>query len=528
MKKLSTLTIVVLALLLSLTTLAVPKLNSLPGTSATIFLDFDGHYVYNGMWNNGLPLTCATSGMTDLQITEVFNRTAEDFRPFDVNITTDSTVFLAAPLNKRIRIIVTPTSAWYQGVGGVSYVGSFVWGDDTPGFVFCDRLGPNNPKMVAEACSHESGHAVGLSHQSRYDGINCTTPIETYNSGTGTGEVAWAPIMGNSYARNLSNWNNGPTPYGCTNIQDNLSIITTQNGFGYRADDYAETLNASTTALTGNFTKSGIITTNTDKDAFKITVAQTSNFHLNADPYSVGPNNSGANLDIKLQVFNAAGTLINTYDPATTMSVVVDTVFNAGTYYIKIDGTGNTNVGEYGSLGSYTLSGINSPLPIHAISLSGTTDNKKHNLAWQVFSDEPVQAVVIESSTDGIAFNSLNAVAVSANQFSYTPFENSTIYYRLKINSLSGQIVYSNTVALKGITNADNIFKVSTLIQNEITVHAPAAYQYQISDINGRVVTKGNGTAGFNNISFYNQPGGMYIIQLYSKNQQQTERIIKQ
>jgi hypothetical protein len=210
------------------------------------------------------------------------------------------------------------------------------------------------------------------------------------------------------------------------------------------------------------------------------------------------------------------------------MSVVVDTVFNAGTYYIKIDGTGNTNVGEYGSLGSYTLSGINSPLPIHAISLSGTTDNKKHNLAWQVFSDEPVQAVVIESSTDGIAFNSLNAVAVSANQFSYTPFENSTIYYRLKINSLSGQIVYSNTVALKGITNADNIFKVSTLIQNEITVHAPAAYQYQISDINGRVVTKGNGTAGFNNISFYNQPGGMYIIQLYSKNQQQTERIIKQ
>ena len=77
--------------------------------------------------------------------------------------------------------------------------------------------------MVAECCSHESGHAVGLSHQSRYDGVNCATPVEQYNSGIGTGEVSWAPIMGNSYYKNMTNWNNGPTPYGCTNLQDNLS-----------------------------------------------------------------------------------------------------------------------------------------------------------------------------------------------------------------------------------------------------------------------------------------------------------------
>ena len=100
--------------------------------------------------------------MDDTQITEVFNRTVEDYRPFNINITTDSSVFLAAPLNKRIRIIITPTSAWYPGVGGVSWINSFVWGDDTPGFVFCDRLGPNNAKLVAECCSHEAGHTVAF------------------------------------------------------------------------------------------------------------------------------------------------------------------------------------------------------------------------------------------------------------------------------------------------------------------------------------------------------------------------------
>lgn len=527
MKKISTLTLLVFALFISASTVAVPKLNSLPGTPATIFLDFDGHYVINAMWNNGQPLNCAASGMNDVQITEVFNRTAEDYRPFNVNITTDSTVFLAAPLTKRVRIIITTTSAWYQGVGGVAYVGSFVWGDDTPAFVFCDRLGPNDTKMVAEACSHESGHTVGLSHQSRYDGSNCVSPVETYNSGTGTGEASWAPIMGNSYYKNMSNWNNGPTPYGCTNMQDNLSIITGQNGFGYRADDYSDSLNASATAVSGNFCKAGIITTNTDKDAFKITIASNANFHLSAVPFSVGTNNNGANLDIKVQLYNTAGNLINTYDPATSMSVTVDTALNAGTYYLKVDGTGNTNIGEYGSLGSYTLTAVSNILAVKAITLNGNTINGKHNLGWDIIADEPVKSVTLETSANGNGFTTLTTVDATAGQFSYSPFENCTLYYRLKVISQEGQTTFSNTIALKA-AGTDNIFKVSSLIQNEITVHAAVPYQYQLCDINGRVISRGNGINGFNNINISNQPPGIYIIQFFDKNRQQTERILKQ
>ena len=207
--------------------------------------------------------------MTDAQITEVFNRVSEDYRPFNINITTDSTVFFSAPVAQRVRIIITPTSSWYQGVGGVSYTGSFTWGDGTPGFVFCDRLGPNNPKMVGECCTHESGHTVGLSHQSTYS--NCTL-VDTYNAGIGSGEIGWAPVMGNSYYKNLTGWNNGPTPNGCSITQDNLSIITTQNGFTYRTDDYSDDPNNNPALVTLNnqaFSMPGIITTNTDKDVFK-------------------------------------------------------------------------------------------------------------------------------------------------------------------------------------------------------------------------------------------------------------------
>ncbi|HMC99337.1 MAG TPA: hypothetical protein VKH37_04260, partial [Ferruginibacter sp.] len=155
MKKLSII-LIAMSLLFSLNAFSIPKLNSYPGVPATIFLDFDGHTVNTTFWNGGNTLFCAPAPMTDAQITEAWGRVSEDYRPFNINITTDSTVFLAAPLDKRIRIIVTPTSSWCPGVGGVAYVGSFSWGDDTPAFVFCDQLGPNSPKMVGEACSHES------------------------------------------------------------------------------------------------------------------------------------------------------------------------------------------------------------------------------------------------------------------------------------------------------------------------------------------------------------------------------------
>lgn len=526
MKKPSTL-LLLMALLFSLQAFSVPKLSSLPGASATIFLDFDGHYVQGTVWNGGNPINCPAAALSDAQITEAFNRVAEDYRPFNVNITTDSTAFLLAPINQRIRVIITPNNSWYPGVGGVAYVGTFTSGDDTPAFVFSNALG-NSPKQIGECCSHESGHTIGLSHQSKY-GSDCSTPSEPYNSGSVTGgEIGWAPIMGNSYYRNFSNWNNGPTPYGCTATQDNLSIIVSQNGFTYRPDEYPETMNAATYTLpAGNFNVQGIITTNADKDAFRFVLPKNSNFHLTAIPYNVGGDYIGANLDIKLELYNSSGSLIKTYDPA-TMRVVVDTVLNAGTYFIRIDGTGNTNIGEYGSLGSYTLSGTSGALPIKSVILNGTIENTKHSLGWNIIADEPIKTIVVESSTDGINFKPLTNVGAGTNRFAYQPYQSGILYYRLKVTSVLDQTVYSNIVALKANGAAERLFTVSTIVQNDIVVNASANYQYRLTDANGRVVATGNGSKGINHVNVFNQPAGMYIIQLFNNEQQQAERIIKQ
>ncbi len=528
MKKPSNPLMLILALLVSFNVYSIPVLNSFATASATIYLDFDGHNVNSAYWNSGTPFTCAPAGMTDVQITEVFNRVAEDYRPFNINITTDESKFLAAPLSKRIRIVITPTSGWFTGVGGVSFIGSFKWGDDTPAFVFSDRLGPKSPKMVAECCSHESGHTVGLSHQSKYDGTCNLTA--TYNDGTGAGEASWAPIMGNSYYRNMSGWNDGPTPYGCANMQDNLSIITSLNGFSYRADDYSDDININPSPVTISGTGiTGIIATTSDKDAFSFVLSKNSIVHLEITPFSVDANLQGANLDIKMSLYNSSKTLIRTFDPSASMDVVVDTILNSGAYYMLIDGVGNSNVGEYGSLGSYNISSfIGILLPIKNVTLAGRIERNKHLLNWNVTSDEPVKTIVVESSTNGINFNPVFTTNASAVNFAYSPFQNIDLYYRIKATSAENQPVYSNVILLKGITNPGKAFAVSTFIHDEITVNSSANYHYIISDANGNTIARGNGLAGYNSVNMNRMPGGMYIMQITSNNQKQTERIIKQ
>lgn len=184
-----------------------------------MLLDFNGQTVSSSVWNNGQTFVCAPSGLDPAQIDAVINEVRSDYSRYKVIITTDENLYLQANANKRMRVVITPTSGWYTGVSGVSYTGSLTWGDNTPCFVFIDRLG-FNPHMVAEICSHELGHSVGLSHQSSY--INCVFSA-LYNSGDGTN----APLMGNSlYATNGGSWWVGPTPSGCTAYQDDNKILT--------------------------------------------------------------------------------------------------------------------------------------------------------------------------------------------------------------------------------------------------------------------------------------------------------------
>jgi hypothetical protein len=338
--------------------------------------------------------------------------------------------------------------------------------------------------------------------------------------------------MGNSYYRNLSGWNNGPTPSGCTADQDNLSIITTRNGFTYRKDDFSDDPSKNPALLNAvpTFSADGIITTNTDKDAFKINLPKNGILHIDAAPYSVGANNEGADLDIKVTLLNEKMKVVKVYDPLEQLNVTVDTTLMAGDYYIVLNGAGNANATNYGSLGSYRISGVFSPMftmPVSQVLLSGESVNGKHDLNWSITSGEAIQSIVVESSLDGSIFSTLTKQAVVDKNFEYTPIIDKDVYYRLKVTLLNGETSYSNTVLLKAVQHTGKLFSISSLVNSEIKVNASQNYQYQLADMSGRIIKTGRADAGVSTININNSPNGIYIMQIICNSQRTTQRIVK-
>lgn len=511
-----------------------PLYSSFPSASAVIFLDFDGQTINGTSWNSSGPIVCGPSNLSSTQITEIYNRIAEDYRPFNINITTDSTLYHAAPADRRMRVIFTITNDWYgNGAGGVAYTASFTWGDNTPCFVFTKLLGYNT-KNSAEAGAHEAGHTLGLRHQAAYD-ANCNL-VSTYNYGVGTGEISWAPIMGVGYSRNFTTWHNGPNPFGCENTQSDLDIITkAANGFGFRTDDYAESF---TDAAGLNFADSqsainGTITTAADKDFFKVTLPTAKRLKLNALPTSVGAGNAGSNVDLMVQLYDQAQKPIGTYSPEQTVSVAIDTTLNAGVYYVQLNGTGNQYVSSYGSIGSYTLLAEQIPaivLNVHTLEIKGFSENGFHKLSWSVTADEKLISQVLEVSTDGKEFSPLNA-ALNADErsFKHHPDKAGIIFYRVLATFANNQQYYTNIIALRSNGGFGKPKLLTNIVRsNTLSVNSPSNFYYTVHDYSGRSLVKGQVKEGSTSINTNHLSAGTYMIRFTKGDDQYIEKFIKQ
>lgn len=335
--------------------LDVPAYSSLPGAPATVYLDFDGDYTPQwGQYQPGqTPPYSLDSDFTSFNpqelffIQQIWQRVTEKFSPFNINVTT------VDPGNRNnletVHVVIggdgrNGAPNYWPGfrAGGVAYVGAFTNNWPNTVFVFPGNLLNGNPKLVAEASAHETGHAFWLNHQTLFDAQG--NFITEYNPG----DALRAPIMGRSYESQRGLWWNGTwlTP---NTIQDDLQAISDPfvNQFGYRPDDHGNTPATATPMLAdGDLVSAfGVIEQTSDMDYFSFeTLAGDVSFTLAVAPF-------GPMLDASLSLFDAAGMLL--IESATaSLGESISTSLSDGLYYLAVSSAGN-----YGDLGQYWLSG---------------------------------------------------------------------------------------------------------------------------------------------------------------------------
>jgi alpha-tubulin suppressor-like RCC1 family protein len=389
---------------------APPILNSRPTAVAQVYLDFDGETVTDPDWNGGNQIVAAAFPLTGTDITAIFNRVKEDFWPFNINITTDVTKYNSAPVGQRMRCIITPTKEWYGNAGGVAYRNSFDWS----GFLFSSTVPcwvfNSNVIGISEAVSHELGHTFGLKHDGR------TAPVEVYFAGHGSGATSYGPIMGACYDMTVVQWSKGEYA-NANNQEDDLAIISNAaNGFGYVPDEAG---NSAAAALpigpSTSISRSGVITRETDDD-FYFFVTSGGTVSMTASSSSVSPN-----LDVALEIQNSAQIVVASSNPVGPTPASVSVSLAAGTYYVKISGSGaldplTNGYSKYGSIGAYTLTGSGnfSATPVNFTELGGTFESPIVS-SWQynppVSSSQPWTF----NNGAGVATNSLPSLGFGVN-----------------------------------------------------------------------------------------------------------------
>jgi hypothetical protein len=366
-------------------------LHSKPGAPNTVYLDMDGHVVSGTVWNS-------TSGYSTLDmrpydsdgdetsfspselnaIAETWKRVAEDYAPYDIDVTTEAPLSFGRNVG---HILVTRNADQFGhtiyncSCGGVAYIN--VWGKSyytyyQPALVFLDGVG-TGAHNISEAASHELGHHLSLTH----DG----TSTSSYYTGHGGGNTDWAPIMGVGYYGEVTQWSQGEYT-DANNPEDDLQLIADR--LTYSPDDHVDSdfdqatpliVTAggsvfSTTPVTDpeNFSPAnkGVIENRFDTDLFSVEVSS-GTFDLTVSPVWLdaftSQNYRGANLDVKAMLYDSSRTEVAQSNPTSETDARITTSVGAGRYILAIEGTGTgsppaTGYTAYASIGQYFINGM--------------------------------------------------------------------------------------------------------------------------------------------------------------------------
>jgi len=387
--------------------LTVPALSSNPNAQMTVYLDFDGedygNQIVRVQRNPDLELERMSaipaftidgtpgpdSPAEERLIEEIFHRVAEDFRPFNVNVTTVQpptgvlqikvsvggngvvqyrvlTRVFDPTTGALIQILTGPPQTYRFTSPVFAELDAYRANQTNPVLVFPQQLtsAQQNGQTIARLISQGVGRQLGLQNR---------TAVGTVNNG---------PIMADLTANPIRDtWTN-------TFPQNDLNGLTAPSGIQSRLDDFGDSIATADNAQVDLVSSSvanpqqiaaGIINhtplvAGADRDVFRTVLdltrtTGTAELSINVDGLDLSSRrfldgtvnanlNRGSNLDVVVNLYSANGTLLASDSPSPEIDGEILFEIPAASipgnrllvYYIEV-----TTTSEVGSLGEYTV-----------------------------------------------------------------------------------------------------------------------------------------------------------------------------
>lgn len=357
----------------------LPILHSNPGSSKTLHLNFRGNvvtgdWILNGAENvKGLETytfdfdnDASHFGAVDQSmIRQIWAIVAEDFAPFDIDVTTDYSGEYGNGL--AINVAIGDTNKNYALATGTARLHGFADGVDLPVVVPTANIQRNMAIRLIEedygvsykpdedmilhymdtrildigmaignTVSHESGHFFGMEHDRASNG-------DEYDRGTDE----WTPIMGTNLAHDRSTWSvhlvnwewidHVHTPIYEDNFAQLIGVLGPRLDDHGDSDEFAQPMADVNAGI--RFEAAGIISTMSDVDVFSFVAPRTGEYAIDVSVPAY------ANLDVAVDWYRSSGPLLDDAGLDLHASVWLE---EGAQYFLRV-----RSHGVYGDLGHY-------------------------------------------------------------------------------------------------------------------------------------------------------------------------------
>jgi hypothetical protein len=346
----------------------LPVLHSNPGSAKTLYLNFLGNTItedfaantfgvdrnLNGLVTHPFDIdgdASSFSGTEQTMIRKIWEIVAEDYRPFDIDVTTSYEGTFGDGV--AVNVAIGGTTRDDELTSGYAPVGGFSNERSNTALVVTTNIARythdewyDTIQAIGNSVSHESGHLFGLEHDHNLDVANHKSEAFQYDDGTDT----WTPIMGNNISADRHTWSYATIGTSDSERQDQLQVLA--EVLGLRADDHGDSNELATPMTEVNpglsFVQTGVIGTMDDKDVFSFHVQYAAEYRIRVDVPEFG------NLDARFTLSTADG-IVRVVDGHIGDGVLdeqFDFKLEPGTeYFLQVD-----NHNGYGDLGQYQVS----------------------------------------------------------------------------------------------------------------------------------------------------------------------------